>query len=122
MSDTGTPATDDTFEVTSLSPEELHHVLGAQRSQLEDQLHQLGVDGESGIVDDNFADTAQVSAEQGEAQALAAQLRDQLDDVERALSRLDDGTYGTCEVCGEAIGEARLEVMPATRFCIQHAG
>jgi len=122
MSDTGIPAPDDTFEVTSVNPEELHQVLEAQRDQLSEQLHDLGVEGETGIVDDNFADTAQVSAEQGEAQALAAQLRDQLDDVEHALARLDDGTYGACEVCGQPIGEARLEVMPATRFCIQHAG
>ena len=91
-------------------------------SSSSEQLHDLGVEGEAGIVDDNFADTAQVSAEQGEQQALAAQLRDQLDDVERALARLDDGTYGTCEICGQPIGEARLEVMPATRFCIEHAG
>jgi DnaK suppressor protein len=122
MSDTGTPAPDDTFEARSVTPGELREVLDAQRSQLTEQLHDLGVEGESGIVDDNFADTAQVSAEQGEAQALAAQLRDQLDDVEHALSRLDDGTYGTCEMCGQPIGEARLEVMPAARFCIQHAG
>jgi RNA polymerase-binding transcription factor DksA len=119
---TGETAPDDTFEAASTAPEDVRKVLDAQREQLSDQLHDLGVEGETGIVDDNFADTAQVSAEQGEAQALAAQLRDQLDDVEHALSRLDEGTYGTCEVCGEPIGDARLEVMPATRFCIQHAG
>ena len=122
MSDAGSPAPDDTFEASSTEPGELREVLGAQREQLSEQLHDLGVEGEAGIVDDNFADTAQVSAEQGEQQALAAQLRDQLDDVERALARLDDGTYGTCEICGQPIGEARLEVMPATRFCIEHAG
>jgi DnaK suppressor protein len=122
MSDAGFPAPDDTFEASSTEPGELRDVLGAQRDQLSEQLHDLGVEGEAGIVDDNFADTAQVSAEQGEQQALAAQLRDQLDDVERALARLDDGTYGTCEICGQPIGEARLEVMPATRFCIEHAG
>ena len=49
-------------------------------------------------------------------------LRDQLDDVELALRKLDEGTYGRCEVCGREIGEARLEVMPAARFCIDHAG
>ena len=122
MSDAGSPAPDDTFEASSTEPGKLREVLGAQREQLSEQLHDLGVEGEAGIVDDNFADTAQVSAEQGEQQALAAQLRDQLDDVERALARLDDGTYGTCEICGQPIGEARLEVMPATRFCIEHAG
>jgi DnaK suppressor protein len=122
MTDAGFPAPDDTFEASSTEPEELRAVLDAQRQQLDSQLHELGVEGEAGIVDDNFADTAQVSAEQGEQQALSAQLRDQLDEVEKALTRLDEGTYGTCEVCGQPIGDARLEVMPSTRFCIQHAG
>ena len=62
-----------------------------------------------------------MAAEQGENKVLAAQLRDELDEVERALAKLDDGTYGACEVCGELIADARLEAMPATRFCIDHA-
>ncbi len=62
-----------------------------------------------------------MAAEQGENKVLASQLRSELDEVERALAKLDDGTYGKCEVCGEPIAEARLEAMPATRFCIQHA-
>ena len=37
---------------------------------------------------------------------------------QRALDKLDAGTYGTCEACGEAIAAARLEAMPATRYCI----
>jgi DnaK suppressor protein len=100
----------------------LRDALGQARDQLEGQLHELGVDGDAAIVDENFADSAAVSAEHGEQQALAARLREQLDDVERALSRLEEGTYGLCEVCGNPISEARLEVMPATRFCIEHAG
>ena len=99
---------------------------GAERARRQrDQLAASSrprVDGEPELVDDNFADSGQVAAEQGETQALAAQLRDQLDDVEQALAKLDEGTYGPCEVCGEPIGDARLEVMPATRFCIEHAG
>lgn len=71
--------------------------------------------------DDNFADSGQVAAERGENKVLYDQLRRELDDIERALSRMDDGTYGTCEVCGAEIGAARLEAMPATRFCIDHA-
>ena len=35
-----------------------------------------------------------------------------------ALERLDDGTYGTCEACGEEISERRLKVRPEARFCI----
>ncbi len=77
--------------------------------------------GSGGAFDDNFADSGQVAAEQGENKVLAAQLRAELDEVERALAKLDSGTYGVCEVCGEPIAEPRLEAMPATRFCIKHA-
>jgi RNA polymerase-binding transcription factor DksA len=68
--------------------------------------------------DANFADSSQVTAERGEAEALANQLKENLEDVDRALQRLDDGSYGTCEVCAKPIGEARLEAAPAARRCI----
>lgn len=42
----------------------------------------------------------------------------ELADVERALQRLDAGTYGACEACGEPIPDDRLEALPATRFCL----
>ncbi|MFN2569518.1 MAG: TraR/DksA family transcriptional regulator [Candidatus Dormibacteria bacterium] len=42
-----------------------------------------------------------------------------LQELADALRRLDDGTYGLCQVCGQQIGEARLEAMPATRFCVE---
>ena len=44
-----------------------------------------------------------------------------LAEVEAALSRLDDGTYGWCVRCAEPIGVARLHVAPRTRFCIDCA-
>jgi DnaK suppressor protein len=42
----------------------------------------------------------------------------ELADVEHALRRLDDGSYGTCEACGMPISVDRLEAMPAARFCL----
>jgi RNA polymerase-binding transcription factor DksA len=48
--------------------------------------------------------------------AVEAEVRD----VERALARLDDGTYGTCEVCGDRLAEELLAQAPATRFCRAH--
>jgi RNA polymerase-binding protein DksA len=39
-------------------------------------------------------------------------------DVDRALKRLDDGTYGVCEACGRPIPKARLEIKPEARFCV----
>lgn len=55
-------------------------------------------------------------------QALLERLDRQLRDVDDALGRLDRGEYGRCEVCGRSIGEARLEALPATRFCLTHSG
>lgn len=42
-------------------------------------------------------------------------------EIDSALSRLDDGTYGTCEVCGGPVGGERIQALPATRFCVEHA-
>lgn len=101
-------------------------VIAAQRTQLEQeraelrrQLAELGF-GEDGKLnyDANFADSSQVTAERGEAETLATSLRDALDEVEKALHKMEDGTYGVCESCGQAIAEARLEAMPAAAYCI----
>jgi len=96
--------------------------LETERVRLEGQLDHLA-DGrdESAEFDEGFADSGQVAAEKGEARSLANSLREQLDDVQAALAALDEGRYGLCEVCGEAIADARLEAMPTTRRCIQHA-
>jgi DnaK suppressor protein len=91
--------------------------LEGERMQLNEQLTEL-VGGE---FDENFADSGQVAAEQGEAHALASSLKDQLDAVEQALVKLDEGTYGLCERCQQPIPAARLEAVPASRFCIEHA-
>lgn len=96
--------------------------LDHERRDLKHQLTELRTDGTGGPdFDENFADSAQVAAEQGENATLAASFRDQLAEVEAALERLDSDTYGTCATCHDAINPARLEAMPATRYCIDHA-
>jgi DnaK suppressor protein len=98
-------------------------LLRVEQEQLRAELSELGFDdGRTGLdYDANFADTSQVTAERGEAEALAGTLKESLEEVAAAIARLDEGTYGTCEACGVAINPARLEAMPATRFCIDHA-
>ncbi len=95
--------------------------LTAERDRLTGQIAALDPGGAEGDFDDNFADSGQVAAEQGENMVLAGQLRTELEDVELALGKLDAGTYGTCETCGQPIAAARLEAMPQARFCIDHA-
>lgn len=41
-----------------------------------------------------------------------------LNKIREALERIDNGTFGVCEMCGEEIGEARLKVRPVTTLCI----
>ncbi len=43
-------------------------------------------------------------------------------DVVRAMEKLDDGTYGRCDVCGEPIPEGRLEALPWAVLCVDDAG
>ncbi|MBY9073640.1 TraR/DksA C4-type zinc finger protein [Nocardioides sp. WL0053] len=53
--------------------------------------------------------------------AVHDQLQVTLADVNRALEKLDDGTYGTCDVCGKPIGEGRLEALPWAVLCVDDA-
>lgn len=97
-------------------------LLEVERTSLESQLRELGF-GDAGRVeyDSNFADSSQVTAERGEAEALAAQLEEALSNVKAALKKIDEGTYGVCEKCGKSISPARLEAKPASAYCIDCA-
>ncbi|HUZ36672.1 MAG TPA: TraR/DksA C4-type zinc finger protein [Streptosporangiaceae bacterium] len=50
--------------------------------------------------------------------AFTQNARDLLDVAERALARIDDGTYGICESCGQPIGKARLQAFPRATLCV----
>jgi DnaK suppressor protein len=50
--------------------------------------------------------------------SLVANSRDKLDQVEHALERLDNGTYGICESCGNPIGKMRLQAAPRATLCL----
>jgi DnaK suppressor protein len=52
---------------------------------------------------------------------LEEDMEGELNKVIKALKRIEDGSYGKCEKCGELIDERRLEVSPAASMCIEHA-
>jgi RNA polymerase-binding transcription factor DksA len=66
------------------------------------------------------ADAASDAFEREKEFSILDRVQAELDDVERALQRLDDGSYGTCQACGCAIDDDRLAAVPATRFCLEH--
>ena len=53
--------------------------------------------------------------------AAAQSLSTSADEVDRALEKLDEGTYGICDDCGEAIAPERLEAIPWTALCVRCA-
>ncbi len=64
------------------------------------------------------ADIASETFDREKDLTLLDSIEGELADVEHALQRLDQGTYGTCEACGKSIPDDRLEALPATRFCL----
>ncbi len=108
--------------VSDAAEVDLRTLLEDERDSLLHQLAELGFGDAGGLnYDSNFADTSQVTAERGEAEALAGQLRDALEGVSAALRKVDDGTYGICERCHKPISSARLEAKPASTHCIDCA-
>ena len=104
----------------------------AVRSELEDdllrlrkeldlsarELQDLLRDGVDGAGNDQ-ADVGSTSLERDAEMSLAANQRELLLQTERALQRLDKGTYGQCESCGEPIGKLRLQAFPRATLCMQ---
>ena len=68
--------------------------------------------------DEHDPEGATIAFERSQISALARQARAHLEQVEAAVERLDEGTYGRCAQCGADIGDARLEARPAAATCI----
>ena len=68
---------------------------------------------------DDQADTGTKNITRESEMALAANAREMLIQTERALGRLDAGTYGLCENCGNPIGKARMQAFPRATLCVE---
>ena len=98
-------------------------VLTDERATVVHQLHELGADESgnlTGDVDfgDAFADAGAATAERTETIGIVSSLKKRLDEVDRAMSKIDDGTFGVCMVCGKDIGDARMEFRPTSVRCV----
>jgi RNA polymerase-binding transcription factor DksA len=68
---------------------------------------------------DDEADTGTKNITREHEMALAANATEMLEQTERALARLDAGTYGLCEICGKPIGKARMQAFPRATLCVE---
>jgi len=64
------------------------------------------------------ADLGATSFERDHELTVLSNERDKLAQIERALARIDDGTYGVCESCGNPIGKMRLMAFPRATLCM----
>jgi RNA polymerase-binding protein DksA len=92
-----------------------HHDIGG--ASLTDETGDLN----SSSADNHLADSASDTYERELDEGLEEDAERQLGEVEAALARIDDGTYGTCRVCGKEIPAERLEAVPWTTLCIEDA-
>ncbi|MFI1863467.1 TraR/DksA family transcriptional regulator [Streptomyces jumonjinensis] len=88
--------------------------LAASRAALAGLMRDSG--GGSGGDD---ADTGSKNITREHELSLAANAREMLEQTERALLRLEAGTYGVCENCGKPIGKARMQAFPRATLCVE---
>jgi RNA polymerase-binding protein DksA len=91
--------------------------LRAEILNAETEIADLLRDSGEGAGDDQ-ADTGTKNFEREHEMSLANNARDMLVQSERALRRIDDGSYGLCESCGSPIGKARLQAFPRATLCV----
>lgn len=103
---------------------EVREILENEAKRLREEIS----DAEDGIAEmlrnstdtggEDQADTGSKTFEREHEMSLAASHREILGQTERALARIDDGTYGICERCGNPIGKARLKAFPRATLCM----
>ena len=77
-----------------------------------------GMNGSGRDAGDDEADAGTRAFEREHELALSQNAQDLLDQGEHALARIDAGTYGVCESCGQPIGKARLQAFPRATLCV----
>jgi RNA polymerase-binding protein DksA len=110
--------------------DELRESLLAERAEVQAQLAELesssfgtsqsDLSGEVAF-DEEYADSGTATFERERDESLTDNARDLLRKIEKALARMDEGTYGLCERCGKPIEKARLKALPYATLCIKDA-
>ena len=107
----------------------MHELLAAERASTLERLSGLerefrGIvesSGPAGTDDEHDPEGATVAFERQHVAALIGQAREHLAQIDAAMARLADGSYGRCERCGQPIGAARLAARPVATTCMNCA-
>lgn len=106
--------------------ERIRTALRERQSELRDEYEQhvteiteLQRDRLTDSAGDDQADTGSKTFEREQEISLANSILERITQVERALERLDDGSYGWCERCGDAIPVERLAAFPSATLCVK---
>jgi DnaK suppressor protein len=95
--------------------------LQAQYEELEESTfssNQSELSGEMAF-DEEYADAGTATFEREKDLSLVNNLRDLMVRIDKALAKMDEGTYGLCDRCGKPIEKARLKALPYANLCIQ---
>jgi DnaK suppressor protein len=101
--------------------------LETERAELQSRIEELEQEadgpqfemtGEAGIMGEDFADAGTATFDRERDLSIRNNIKDLIDQVERALESLKAGTYGVCERCGRYIEGARLKALPHALMCL----
>ena len=97
--------------------EQLKSKLEDSKERIEKEILELQKITDFGSDVDSFEEESSESEQFGNQLAVAQDLRNQLADIETALRKIEKGTYGKCEKCGNAISDDVLEIIPESKLC-----
>ncbi len=97
--------------------------LQAQLTELEESSFSTAQSEMSGEVsfDEEYADSGTFTFERERDLSIENNVRDLMQKIDRALARIDAGTFGVCERCGKPIEKARIKALPYASLCIKDA-
>ena len=92
----------------------------AEAEALKAEADQMALDAEPGDTqfDDESGEGSTAAVDRERDLALSAQARAEVVEIDVALDKIDEGTYGVCDKCGKPIPKARLEVIPWAALCV----
>jgi DnaK suppressor protein len=108
---------------------DLRKQLNEERGELQRQVAEIDegsfgsgqseLTGELASFDEEYADAGTATFERERDLSLSNNIRDLMIKIDKALERIDEGTYGLCERCGRPIEKARIKALPYASLCIK---